>query len=388
MAQRQSAPDDMRGRSLQNAFLFGLLLITTLAFLGLIQEFLQPIFWAAVLATLFYPTYQWLLDTLKGRSAVAAVGTIGVIILSVIIPLFLMGLAVASEATGLYQRLTSNETDLIGSLQSLEQMLPVASDLLDRIGLNLEEVQQQLSDAAVGISQYLASRVVTFGQNALRVVGLFFLMLYLLFFFLRDGRQLLDTISGLLPLGDVRERRLFAKFAEVSRATIKGTIVIGLVQGVLGGLIFWALGIEGATLWGVVMTVLSFLPAVGAALVWAPASVILMATDQLVKGLLLLILGTLIIGIADNVLRPILVGRETQLPDYMVLITTLGGLTLFGLSGVVIGPIIGALFLTTWQIFGEEYAGAVRDHGAAQDEGSSVSSSPQKSAPQGHESPS
>lgn len=389
MAQRQSAPDDMRGRSLQNAFLFGLLLLTTLAFLGLIQDLLHPIFWAAVLATLFYPTYQWLHDALKGRSALAAVGTIGVIILSVIVPLLLMSLAVASEASGLYQRLTSNESDLMASLQSIEQMLPVASDLLDRFGLSLEELRQQFSDAAVGISQYLASRVVALGQNALRVVGLFFLMLYLLFFFLCDGRQLLDTISGLIPLGDVRERRLFAKFAEVSRATIKGTIVIGLVQGVLGGLIFWALGIGGAALWGVVMTVLSFLPAVGAALVWAPASVILMATGQFVKGLLLLILGILIIGLADNVLRPILVGRETQLPDYLVLLTTLGGLTLFGLSGVVIGPIIGALFLTTWQMFGQEYAGAVRDIGAAQNRHSSVATSaPQKSDPQEQKPPS
>lgn len=384
MAQRQSASNDMRVRSLQNAFLFGLLLVTTLAFLGLIQDLLQPIFWAAVLSTLFYPAYQWLHHRLNGQSALAAVGTIGVIILSVILPLLLMSIAVASEASALYQRLSSNEIDLLASLQSLEQMLPVASDLLDHLGLSLSELQQQFSDAAVGISQYLASRMVTLGQNALRVVGLFFLMIYLLFFFLRDGRQLLDTMSGIIPLGDVRERRLFEKFAEVSRATIKGTIVIGLVQGFLGGVIFWTLGIEGAALWGVVMTVLSFLPAVGAALVWAPAGALLIFTGQAIKGLLLLVLGTLIIGLVDNLLRPILVGRETQLPDYMVLITTLGGLTLFGLSGVVIGPVIGALFITTWEMFGREYAPAARDNGSPQDENASLhaSSAEAKSPPE------
>jgi Predicted permease len=181
--------------------------------------------------------------------------------------------------------------------------------------------------------------VVAFGQNALRGTGLFFLTLYLLFFFLRDGARLLERIVGGLPIGDARERRLFQKFAEVSRATIKGTIVIGLVQGLLGGLIFWILGIEAAALWGVVMAVLSFLPAVGAALVWVPAAALLIATGRLSDGLLLLVFGTVIIGLADNVLRPILVGRDTEMPDYLVLITTLGGLAAFGLSGVVIGPL-------------------------------------------------
>jgi predicted PurR-regulated permease PerM len=172
-----------------------------------------------------------------------------------------------------------------------------------------------------------------------------------------------------LPLGDARERRLFQKFAEVARATIKGTLVIGLVQGVLGGLIFWMLGIEAAALWGVVMAVLSLLPAGGAALVWVPAVIVLIATGQLLEGLILLVFGTLIIGLADNVLRPILVGRDTQMPDYLVLITTLGGIALFQLSGVVIGPIIGALFLTVWEMFGQEYASVARDQGGSAAQG-------------------
>ncbi len=246
-------------------------------------------------------------------------------------------------------------------LRTARVLVPALADLLDRFGVSLQDLQVQLSNAALGVSQFLATNLVAFGQDALRGTALFFLMLYLLFFFLRDGAQLLEQVIGALPIGDARERRLFHKFAEVSRATIKGTIVIGLVQGLLGGLIFWILGIEAAALWGVVMAVLSLLPAVGAALVWVPAAALLIATGRVGEGLLLLVFGTVIISLADNVLRPILVGRDTQMPDYVVLVTTLGGLALFGLSGVVIGPIIGALFLTVWEMFGQEYAHIASD---------------------------
>jgi predicted PurR-regulated permease PerM len=158
-----------------------------------------------------------------------------------------------------------------------------------------------------------------------------------------------------LPLGHEREHRLFEKFADVSRATVKGTLVVGVVQGTLGGLFFWILGLNAAVFWGVIMTLLSLLPAVGSALIWGPAAIILLATGQIVKGIILLAAGSLIIGLVDNLLRPMLVGRDTQIPDYLILLATLGGLTVFGLSGFVIGPIIAALFLAVWDMFAQEY---------------------------------
>src|SRR5690606_15058837 len=150
--------------------------------------------------------------------------------------------------------------------------------------------------------------------------------LYLLFFFLRDGDRLIDSFVKVLPLGDERERRLFSKFAEVSRATIKGTLVVGVIQGALGGFIFWVLGISAPIFWAVLMTVLSLLPAIGAAIVWFPAAVILIVTGSYIKGLILLAFGTGVISLVDNFLRPVLVGRDTRMPDYLVLLSTLGGL--------------------------------------------------------------
>jgi predicted PurR-regulated permease PerM len=183
---------------------------------------------------------------------------------------------------------------------------------------------------------------------------MFFLMLYLLFFFMRDGEHLLEVIVRALPLGDDRERELFRKFAQVSRATVKGTLVIGFIQGALGGMMFAILGIQGAVFWGVVMSVLSLLPVVGTGLVWGPAALILIANGAWQKGAVLIVFGVLVIGLVDNLLRPILIGRDTKMPDYLVLLSTLGGLTVFGVSGFVIGPVIAALFLTVWTMFQQE----------------------------------
>lgn len=346
----------MQSRTLQNAFFIGLVLLTTLAFLGLIRSFLLALFWAAVLATLFYPLRNRLERATGGRASVAALLTLFAIVLVVLLPLALVGVAVGRESVALYERIASGEVDLQGLIERVEELLPVATGYLDDLGVEADRLRQGLSSATVAAGQFLAARAVTFGQSALRFVVQLFVMLYVLFFFLRDGERFVEALIRALPLGDARERRLLQRFAEVSRATLKGTLVVGLVQGTLGGLLFWVLGIGAPVFWGAVMTVLSLLPAVGAAIVWAPAALILLLTGEVVRGLVLIAGGVLLIGLADNALRPLLVGRDTAMPDFLILISTLGGLAVFGLTGVVIGPLIAAFFLTVWQMFADEYA--------------------------------
>jgi predicted PurR-regulated permease PerM len=351
----------MPSHRLQNAFFLSLLALTTLAFFGLIQDFLLPVFWASVLATIFYPLHRWCTRRLWGYDTLGSVATIGIILLLVILPLLMTGLAVAAEVSGLYERVAAGDVDPQFVVEWLDRNAPLATDFLSGLGLDVDQLRAQLSGAAVTASRFLASKAVAFGQDALRISGLTFVMLYLLFFFLRDGRALLNTMVRAIPLGDAREQRLLRRFAAVARATLKGTLVIGIVQGGIGGILFWALGIEAAVLWGVVMGLLSLLPAVGAAVVWIPAATLLLIGGEWGKGLVLLLGGTLLIGLADNVLRPLLVGRDTELPDYLILVSTLGGLTLFGLSGVVIGPVVAALFVAVWEMFAEEYADVAND---------------------------
>jgi predicted PurR-regulated permease PerM len=180
-------------------------------------------------------------------------------------------------------------------------------------------------------------------------------MLYLLFFFLRDGPRLLEGLVRALPLDDHRERHLLERFAEVSRATIKGTLVVGIAQGAIGGIAFAMLGISAPVLWGVVMALLSILPAVGTALVWLPAAIVLLASGKIVSGVALILIGVFVIGLVDNVLRPILVGHDTRMPDYLILLSTLGGLAGFGLAGIIIGPIIAAFFLSVWHMAEQDF---------------------------------
>ncbi|ARA94177.1 hypothetical protein AWN76_014120 [Rhodothermaceae bacterium RA] len=354
-------------RTIQHVFFFILLALTTLAFFGLIRDFLQPLFWAAVLATLFHGLQVRYERWVGGRPSLAAVLTLLTIVLIVIVPLLSVGAAAARESALLYQRIASGEIDVQEILAQLEQYLPVVNAYVERFGTSLEELRGKVSEFSVAASRYVASQVLDVGQGALRFTVLLFLMLYILFFFLRDGRSLVDTLIRFLPLGNHREERLLSKFAEVSRATIKGTLIVGLVQGTLGGLVFWMLGIPAPVFWGVIMTILSLLPAVGSALVWLPAAIILMATGEVLKGLVLIAAGTLLIGLVDNILRPILVGRDTKMPDFLILLATLGGLALYGISGFVIGPIIAAFFLVVWEMFQETYGEEIERQEAGKD---------------------
>jgi predicted PurR-regulated permease PerM len=223
---------------------------------------------------------------------------------------------------------------------------------LERFDLgDLALAQRKLVDVLGRSTQALTSRAFIIGQNTLEFVVNLFVMLYLLFFLLRDGKTLAAQAARALPLKPQHTRRLLDQFATVVRATVKGNVVMALVQGTLGGMAFWVLGISGPLLWGALMALLSLLPAVGAALVWGPVALYLLATGSIWSAVGLTAWGVLVIGLVDNVLRPILVGKETQLPDYLVLIATLGGLSAFGLNGFVIGPVIAALFIAAWDIF-------------------------------------
>jgi predicted PurR-regulated permease PerM len=188
------------------------------------------------------------------------------------------------------------------------------------------------------------------GQNTLDFSVNFLVMLYLLFFLLRDGRRLLARIERAVPLATNVQQRLFKNFSTVVRSTVKGNVVVAAIQGALGGIALAVLGLPGAVLWAVTMAILSLLPAVGAALVWGPISLYLIAIGELGKGLGLIAWGTFVIGLVDNVLRPILVGKETRMPDYVVLVSTIGGMSLFGANGFVMGPVIAAMFIAAWDI--------------------------------------
>lgn len=346
-------------------------LLATAAFLWIISDLLMPVFWAAVLAVLFQPVNRQVLSLVKGRSSLAAVLTTLAVVFVIVIPFGLLATAVAQQALGIYRRIATGEIDLNAPLDFVERSIPMLNELLGAYGIDVESIRLSIEEAAMTASGYIATEALAFGRNAVTFAILFFLMLYLLFFFIRDWKRILDGVIRALPLGDDRERTLLAKFAEVSRATMKGTLVVAVVQGAIGGITFAILGIEASIFWGVAMGLFSLLPAIGPAIVWVPAAVILVALGDVWKAVVIVLVGTFVIGLVDNLLRPILVGRDTKMPDYLVLLSTLGGLTVFGLAGVVAGPLIAALFLVVWEMFVEEYSGSAdsrRSVGSAKQE--------------------
>ena len=348
----------MRTRTVQHAGFLFLLVLVTLAFGVLVAGFVAPVFWAAVLAIVFRPVerrvFNWFGQKRPNSSAAL---TLVLVIVVVFVPLGFVAVAVSREAVGIYQRFTAGE---LAVSDAIDRWVPALVRFGANVGITPATVRENVAEAVKAIGQFLASGALAFGQNAIKAAGQFGLMLYVLFFFLRDGDQLLRQIARALPLGDARERALFERFTAVTRATLKGTLVVGAVQGTLGGIFFALLGLEGPVLWGAIMWACSLIPVIGPTTIWLPTAIILILTGSVGKGITLLALGTFVIALADNILRPILVGRETRIPDYVVLLSTLGGLTLFGLSGFVAGPAIAALFITTWDMFAREYAPADR----------------------------
>jgi predicted PurR-regulated permease PerM len=341
-------------RNAERLFFLALVCAITIAFFWLIHDLLQPIFWAIALGIVVYPLHTRIARRLAPRESLAAAISVAVVVIVVVLPLLGVVAAVTSEATGLYTRLNAGGLGLEDLFARATARLPQLGVLLRKFGIDAARFQALLSGAAVEASQFVASRALAIGQDTVRVLVFFFLMLYLLFFFLRGGQQLLEGLVRALPLGDERERHLLQRFTEVSRATIKGTLVVGAVQGTIGGIAFALLGVGAPVLWGTVMALLSIVPAVGTALVWLPAAIVLLASDQVVAGVVLILIGVFGIGMVDNLLRPILVGRDTRMPDYLILLSTLGGLAGFGLAGVVIGPIIAAFFVSVWHMAQQE----------------------------------
>lgn len=330
-----------------------LLIAVTTAFIWVLSEYSLAIFWGVAFAIVFSPFHKRVVARMPNKPTLAAILTLLLSLFVVILPMVLISLSLVKETSTIYERINSGNTSVGSYLQQIFNALPSwLTPWLEKLHLGtLEEMQSKLSNIALQASKLAASKAVGLGQNTLGFVVGFGVMLYLMFFLLRDGKSLTERIWRSTPLAPEHKRELAIKFTTVIRATVKGNLAVAAAQGALGGLIFWILGIQGPVLWAVVMAFLSLLPAVGAGLVWGPVAIYFLATGDTTKGLVLAAYGTLVIGFVDNMLRPLLVGKDTKMPDYVVLISTLGGMSIFGLTGFVLGPAIAALFMATWEIF-------------------------------------
>jgi predicted PurR-regulated permease PerM len=350
-------PPTISGTNLRTAFVLLLVAAVTALFLAVTWPFFKPLLLGALLAGLFHPLYRWITRLLGGRASLGA----GVMLLVLLV----LGLGPVSAFLGivLQQALTMSDQAIpwlsqhlgAASTFNVQEWLVQRFPALAKYMPSQEQLLQQVGTAAKTAGAFL----VTFASRMTATTAAFvlnlFVMLYAMFFFFRDGDKILERIFYYTPLSDEDETRMLTQLASITRATVKGTLVIGVIQGALAGIAFWVAGIEGAALWGTIMTILSIIPGIGAALVWVPAVIILFVTGQYLTATLLAAWCAAVVGTVDNFLRPMLVGRDAKMPDLLILIGTLGGLFLFGPIGFIVGPIVCGLFLTVWDIYGATF---------------------------------
>ena len=345
-----------------------LLVIVSVAFFWILRPYAGAVLWGAIIALLSVPVFRRLLARLNHRRSLAALLTLLATLVVVVLPLTFVAGSLVRQSVSVFQSIQSGQLDLGQSFQQVVAALPDwLVGVLDRAGLvDFAALRERVVSSAARISQIAATQALGVGQLTLDFLVDLCIALYLGFFLLRDGPLLASRIRRAIPLNEGHKRDLLVKFVTVIRATVKGNILVAATQGFLGGVAFWFLGIPGALLWGTLMAFLSLLPAIGAALVWLPVAGYFIATGDLLRGFGLVAYGVLVIGLVDNVLRPILVGKDTKMPDYVVLISTLGGLAVFGLNGFVIGPVIAAMFIAAWDLFSSDRREAAITNGAAE----------------------
>lgn len=334
-------------------FFFLLLILVAVVVFFIFQPFLTAMVAAAILATIFKSPYRKLVTWTGGMQTVSSLLTCLLVIAIIVTPVLTVVSLVAGEVNSIYQGVDEDgglKKVLAGAIDQAST-LPIVGSFINLANLNQEEVLNDLGrfgDNAVGLLQ-AAYRGVT------HFIFWIFIMFFTLFYFLIDGDRMMRRFMSLSPMRDKHDKLLIQKFTSISRATLKGSLVIGLIQGLIGGVAFWIAGVPSPALWGLVMVLFSLVPMVGPGIIWLPAGVILLVTGNVWQGVMVLAVGVGIISVIDNILRPKLVGQDTQMHPLLVFFATIGGIALFGIPGFIIGPIIVSLFLALSEIYSIEF---------------------------------
>ena len=332
-------------------FFFALIVILTIAMLYLFQPFFYPIFWAAIIAVMFAPMYKWLLKKIH-HPAITSFVMLSVVLLVLVIPLTVLSTLIVNQSFEMYQTISNRDISAdissVGKWVESTPLMPFVDEATENWPQYIATVSEKVTGAILAWSADLT-------KNSARFMMMLFLLFYTLYYFFKDGERMLKRLMYLSPLGDKYEQMMFDRFNSVTRATMKSTFIIGGIQGFLAGIMFWVVGVQGALIWGVIMTILSVIPAIVSVIVWLPAGIIMLALGNIWEGVIILTVGTFIISMIDNLLRPPLIGKDVEMHPLLVLFSTLGGIFLFGVSGFVIGPILVSLYLAIMSIYNHYY---------------------------------
>ncbi len=347
--------DQKKHNNFQKAFILLLLFIVLMSFIGMIQQFIIALVLSAIFAGLLYPLYKKILLKFKNKSILAATSVLMIAILAVGLPLTILTGMVTSEAIQFSEKTTPIVKEILDEKISLKETLPSWIPLQDKFGSINETLLKKTSEATSAIGSWLVSSLSSATKGTAGFLMSLFIMLYAMFYFLINGQKLLDSFSSLVPLSKQDYEELMSRGLMVTKASLKGIIIIGLIQGLLISLSFLVIGLNGPIFWGTVVFILSAIPGLGAPIVWIPAVIYLMITGNIGWAIALTIWGIVVVGLVDNLLRPWIVGNDAKLPDLVILVSILGGIITFGPVGIIIGPVIAALLDTVLNIYKKSF---------------------------------
>lgn len=337
----------------KNLTFFSALLLISGVFIYILRPFLYPILWAAIIAGMFYPMYTKIKSKINNANLSSLV-TILLIFIIIIIPVTLLSGLIVKESVDIYTSLTNNQSSIVNTSKDVINWIQ-NNPITDKLNLDEQAVTNKLVEIAKTVTDFILVGAKNLTQNSLTFLIMFIIMFYTLFFFLKDGEKILKRLAHLSPLGEKHEIMMYERFTSTTRAVLKGSLIVGGVQGLLSGLLFYFTGIEGALIWGIITMLFAVIPGFGSYVIWLPAALIMFVLGNNIEGLIILIVGTIVISQIDNLIRPILVGKDTQMHPLLILFSTLGGLILFGISGFIIGPVVAALFLSLWEMYEQHY---------------------------------
>ncbi|MGD0275250.1 MAG: AI-2E family transporter [Syntrophales bacterium] len=349
----------MASSKVQNVLFIILLVSVSVVFLYILKPFAYPLFWAGIIASLFYPLYQRLQQKMNMPSLNTAIVLLLISVI-IIIPSVIIGSVLFNQIVQVYESISTDPAYIQKIIQGFIKALTY-HPFLDRLHIKQSFWTDKIAEIMKNITNYAFMYLTDLTQNTIVFLTKFIIMFYALFFFIRDGEMILNAAMRLFSLGMDRERLLFEHFITTAKSTLKVTMIIGGLQGSLGGMIFYLTGIEGSLIWGGLMIFAAIIPAVGCSIIWAPAGILMILTGHIRTGIIILLFGALVISTVDTVLRPILIGKDIQMHTLLIFLSSLGGIVLFGFSGFVIGPIIASLMMAILDMYDEVYRKDIMD---------------------------
>ncbi len=314
----------------------------------MLQPFLGVLVWAAVLVIVFHPVHKRLVARTR-RPATSAMLSSLLVIVTILAPITLITLALVNQLSGLIHNLQASIPSL------LDPNSQTTGPLIRWLGqyVNVEQVlsEEYIIERLKGMSGAIAGRTIGLVGGLIGGIVQVFFIIFTMYYLFRDGDRIVGALPDVLPLEHTQSEEIFARTRDVIAASVYGVLVIAIVQGTLGGLMFWVLGVPSAVVWAVVMTFLSMIPMMGSFLVWVPAAIYLAAAGHWTRAIILVAWGVLVIGTVDNLLRPKLVGEKTRLHELLIFFSVLGGLQVFGVLGIVLGPVVLAITLALLDVF-------------------------------------